>query len=471
MQKNHLSSTAAILFLLFPLVFACSKTAGNNDMPLDAELGLTFTTRSGGSDDLVIGQENEFTNLAVYVFNHQNGDLEFSELKTSFAPETSAPSYTRSVRVTADKKAVYTLANYANHHFSVAGQTTTLAATTPKSTLDALEISSTAFSADDLPMIGKKEVDMTGTSVTATLEMERLVGRVDLHIYKAAELTGDMVELVSVDFCNQVIRSNAQYQSPVMPLGAIRHMETYTPAAGKYLAVVPNDTDYAGLTPADAEKSFYSYQHISGEDDPEAALPDESSSPYFLLHVKINGAPVTYCGYLKNKAGLYDLERNRVYRVKAVIGEPNDMLFLRIDVLEWDTELSGITYEDPVFTFSAANTAAGQGQISQTDPALYDFEFTAPAGAVWTANLTNGLDFKLQSDGGYAWQGIARTTPYRIRIDPVKRFLASEHRTTQFSISIDGKKVRINPDHAGGSFSQGRKYPGTETDILIEQIQ
>ena len=75
MQKNHLSSTAAILFLLFPLVFACSKTAGNNDMPLDAELGLTFSTRSGGSDDLVIGQENEFTNLAVYVFNHQNGDV------------------------------------------------------------------------------------------------------------------------------------------------------------------------------------------------------------------------------------------------------------------------------------------------------------------------------------------------------------------------------------------------------------
>lgn len=469
MQKNHLFSTAAVLFLLFPLAFACSKTTGNNDAPPEAELGLTFSARNGG--DLVIDGEDKFADLAVYVFNRQNGDLEFSELKTDFSPETSAASYVRSVRVTADKKSVYTLANYTGHTFTVAGQTAVLTENTPKSVLDALEISSSAFSADNLPMVGKKEVDMTGTAVTATLEMERLVGRVDLHIYKAAGLAGDMVELVSVDFCNQVVRSNAQYQSQAMPTGAIRRTETYTPATGRYLAVVPDDTDYAALTPADAEKSFYSYQHISGEDDPGAALADESSSPHFLLHVKINGAPVTYCGYLKNAAGLYDLERNRVYRVKAVVGEPNDMLFLRIDVLDWDAELSGITYDDPAFVFSAANAAAGQGQVSQTVPALYDFAFTAPEGAVWTANLTNGLDFKLRSDGGYAWQGIARTTPYSIRIDPAKPFVANELRTTQFSISIDGKKARINPDHAGGSFSQGRKYPGTETDILIEQIQ
>lgn len=53
---------------------------------------------------------------------------------------------------------------------------------------------------------------MTGTAVNASIEMERLVGRLDLHVYKAAELTDDAVELVSIIFCNQVTKSNVQYQ-------------------------------------------------------------------------------------------------------------------------------------------------------------------------------------------------------------------------------------------------------------------
>lgn len=50
--------------------------------------------------------------------------------------------------------------------------------------------------------------------------------------------------------------------------------------------------------------------------------PDDSSTPYLLVNVKVNGAPVTYRGDLKNLAGLYDLERNKVYRIKTVVGEP-----------------------------------------------------------------------------------------------------------------------------------------------------
>ena len=166
--------------------------------------------------------EDRFTSLAVYIFNNDNDDLEFSELITDFTPESSASLYTKSVRVTQDKKAVYAIANYAGQSFTAAGQPVTITEQTPRSVLDALQVASATFAGNDIVMVGKKVMEMTGTAVNASIEMERLVGRLDLHVYKAAELTDDAVELVSIIFCNQVTKSNVQYQSNAMPAGDIR---------------------------------------------------------------------------------------------------------------------------------------------------------------------------------------------------------------------------------------------------------
>ncbi len=161
-------------------------------------------------------------------------------------------------------------------------------------------------------MIGKTATTMSGTAVNASVEMERLVGRVDMHVFQVGGIDGRPRGTDSIEFRNQVVRSNVQYQSKAMPGGDIRRTETYTPAAAGYLDVVPDDADYAALKPSDAEKSFYSYQNISGEEDPSGAAPDDASTPYLLVNVKVNGAPVTYRGDLKNIAGFYDLERNRI---------------------------------------------------------------------------------------------------------------------------------------------------------------
>ena len=469
MQKDKIFKTI-LLFCIPLLVLSCSKTAGDDSPGQDANLALALITRSGNGD-LAITGEDRFTSLAVYIFNNDNGDLEFSELITDFTPESSASLYTKSVRVTQDKKAVYAIANYAGQSFTAAGQPVTITEQTPRSVLDALQVASATFAGNDIVMVGKKVVEMTGTAVNASIEMERLVGRLDLHVYKAAELTDDAVELVSIIFCNQVTKSNVQYQSNAMPAGDIRQTETHTPSAATLLEVVPDNTDYASRTPSDAETSFYSYQNISGAIDPSGAAPDDSSTPYLLVNVKVNGAPVTYRGDLKNLAGLYDLERNKVYRIKTVVGEPQGILYLRIEVLKWDTELSEITYDDRAFTFSGTDNGANRGEVSTSDPATFSFNLTAPAGAVWAASLTNGLDFKLLSEGDYVSQGITRVTPFYIRIVPTKTFSAGADRQSRFYITVDGQKATINPNGAEGPFDDGRKYPGTETEILIKQIQ
>ena len=137
MQKDKIFKTI-LLFCIPLLVLSCSKTAGDDPPGQDANLALALITRNGNGD-LAITGEDRFTSLAVYIFNNDNDDLEFSELITDFTPESSASLYTKSVRVTQDKKAVYAIANYAGQSFTAAGQPVTITEQTPRSVLDALQ--------------------------------------------------------------------------------------------------------------------------------------------------------------------------------------------------------------------------------------------------------------------------------------------------------------------------------------------
>ena len=96
MQKDKIFKTI-LLFCIPLLVLSCSKTAGDDSPGQDANLALALITRSENGD-LAITGEDRFTSLAVYIFNNDNGDLEFSELITDFTPESSASLYTKSVR-------------------------------------------------------------------------------------------------------------------------------------------------------------------------------------------------------------------------------------------------------------------------------------------------------------------------------------------------------------------------------------
>lgn len=465
MQKFTIFGIGMLLALSLHLV-SCNK---NQTDPVtgEATLSLSMRTRSGG-DDLVLGGDGSFSSLAVFLFDNTTGELEYAELIDDFSPAGTATTYARTVHVTQNTKAVYVIANYVGQSFSAAGLPVTLSASTPKSTLDALEVTTTAFSGDNIVMIGKEIVTMSGTSVSSSIEMERLVGRADLYVFKSAELAGDVVELVSVELHNQVNQSNVQYQNPAMPVGSIRQTGSYTAPASTFLPVVPSLTEFGEYTPDDATTSFYSFQNRSGHTDPATAVPDDNTTPFVLVKVKINGDMTVYRGDLQNTAGLYDLERNKVYRIKAVIGMPTDRLFVSVQVLGWETVLSEITYGDPAFTLAAQNSGASTGEISKTNPATYSFTLTGPTGTVWTAGLSNGLDFAFSAGSGQVSQGIARNAPYSVTVTPRKNY-SGINRETKLWFVVEGAKAVINPAGAGGTFEDGRRYPGIDTEILIKQ--
>lgn len=65
------------------------------------------------------------------------------------------------------------------------------------------------------------------------------------------------------------------------------------------------------------------------------------------------------------------------------------------------------------------------------------FSLTAPAGAIWTATLTNGLDFTFGMNGGLnVSKGIARDEAYTIQVGATKRW-SGNPKSTYFYITAE----------------------------------
>lgn len=129
--------------------------------------------------------------------------------------------------------------------------------------------------------------------------------------------------------------------------------------------------------------------------------------------------------------------------------------------------------------------------------AAFYFKVESPEGLVWKAHLTNPTEFAFNYDKSIANKsncvstGIARTDPYQIKVEAVKKWTnnASWTELTDWAkkkgsdpvytdlyvtVSLDGiheYEVEINPDNAGGMYKNGRKFAGTKTRIRIFQLQ
>ena len=105
---------------------------------------------------------------------------------------------------------------------------------------------------------------------------------------------------------------------------------------------------------------------------------------------------------------------------------------------------------------------------NETSYANYSFSLTAPAGAIWTATLTNGLDFTFgMNDGLNVSKGIARDEAYTIQVGATKRW-SGNPKSTYFYITAGGVKLKINPKQSNGN----RQFTGeNDTDILIRQTE
>lgn len=181
---------------------------------------------------------------------------------------------------------------------------------------------------------------------------------------------------------------------------------------------------------------------------------------------------VGYTMPLLGNASNFNMVRNRHYIVEITIaarGEFEYTPFIEYEVAKWDKAAAdeGDVTIDDIYEISwdwAAGTnveGANTVGVGNNGYVRMDFTLAAPEMALWTAHLTNPLDFYIDEVSG-AGSGSARAgIPYSIVIRP--RAESSTALFTEFYITLDNGTREIEYD-----LIEGRSGPGNRW--IIRQI-
>lgn len=467
------------LFLLAFSLYSCSESEVPVSDTTDNQARLNFLIRTTPKEEkLTLGGDDSFSSLALYIFNKADQRCEYSELIPEFTPQR-LKELSRSVNVSPQTKIIYAIANY-NDPDKTFSTPVTSALTLEQ--LENLTVSGSVFSGNSILMVGKKEVPINSEYVVAEIPMQRLAARLDIYMFKNQELAQSTVTVTSVEFRNQVLTTYGNPDRVTMPADA--KMQNVTVPITENGTLQPMPSDLSEIIPANAKASFYTYRNMVPDGKPDA------NTPYIRITALFDGISYTYRGYLTDQGqttNKYSLLHNTVYRVMAMLDHPDNQLVIQTTPYPWSVVSSEIGHEVTegdyrLQPFNGNDTGATTGVVqfpyiwegearNETSYVDYSFSLTAPAGAVWTATLTNGLDFTFGTAGSVAGtpavsKGIARDAAYEIKIGAAKPWNGTAKRTL-FYITVDGVKLKINPLQNGT-----RPFPGdNDTDILISQTE
>lgn len=468
------------MFLLALLTYACSENEAPVSDTTNDQARLNFLVRTTQANDVLTkGNDGNFASLALYIFNKADKHREYSELIPEFTPER-LKELSRSVNVSPQTKMIYAIANY-NDPDKVFS--TPITAELSSDQLDNLTVSGNVFNESSILMVGKKEVPINSNYVVAEIPMERLAARLDIYMFKNQGLEQVNVTVTSIEFDNQVLNSYCNPENGAMLPSPELQKAVRTITENGTLQPMPSDL--SGVIPANAHASFYTYRNLVANGTPDA------NTPYLRITALFNGISYTYRGYITDQgqtANKYSLLHNTVYRVMAMLDHPDNQLIIQTTPYPWNVESSEIGQEVKeeyyqLLPYNGSDTGATTGIVqfpyiwqgearNETSFADYSFHLTAPAGAVWTATLTNGLDFAFSTKGSAdstpaVSKGIARSDAYEIKIGATKPWNGTV-KHTYFYITAEGVKLKINPVQSNGS----RLFPGdNDTDILISQTE
>lgn len=468
------------LFVMTFLLYSCSENETSLPDTGNDQARLSFLIKTTSANAALInGDEGSFSSLALYIFNKADERREYSELIPEFTPQ-KLQEFSRSTNVSPQTKVIYAIANYNDPDKTFSTPITT---ELTLQQIEGLTVSGTIFADNNLLMVGKKEIAINSEYVVAEVPMERLAARVDIYMFKNRELEKTDVAVTSIDFINQVLNTNCSLESTTTPTPANLRNSSQVFLGGTPLQLMPSDL--SGIVPANAHAAFYTYRNMV-----PGGIPD-ANTPYLRIKAIFDGTSYTYKGYLTDNGQTnhkYSLLHNTVYRVIAMLDHPDNQLIVKTTPYPWDITYSeigqAVTDDDyQLQPYNGNDTGATTGIVqfpyisngeahNETSYANYSFSLTAPAGAMWTATLSNGLDFTFNTNEAIngvqaVSQGISRSEAYTIKIGATKRW-AGNPKSTYFYITVGGVKLKINPKQSNGT----RQFPGdSDTDILISQTE
>lgn len=285
-------------------------------------LNLSIKTVSP-SKSLINEGVSSFSSLALFVFNKADGYCEYSELIPVFHQQY-VDEYSRYLKISSGTKLIYAIANYNDPYktFSIP--------ITPNLTIHQLEsitVENSRLLDTNVLMIGKKERNINNSYAVTEVLVEKLAARLDVHVFKSIDSESHVMNIKSIEFVNEVLNSNCQYQLPTMLSPTKKSNVILSISENTVLGLMPSDL--ISIIPQNAHASFYSYQNTAS-----IPSPNEEITSYLKVGVNIDGKDYTFKGYiLDNQTNKYNLIRNNIYRIFVVIHKLNKELEVNTSVI------------------------------------------------------------------------------------------------------------------------------------------
>lgn len=213
--------------------------------------------------------------------------------------------------------------------------------------------------------------------------------------------------------------------------------------------------------------------------------PSEAGAGKYILTAKWNGKEKTVPLKLNGaEEGISAISYGQQYNIHITLLA--NSLKVKLEVLPWSVDETEIDYSTEFTAWlrpqietdmklvdtddgqAVAVATAGDGKKRE---AVFSFKMTSPEGARWTAHLENTTDFELQGTSyGYGGKEAGETV---FSVVPLHEYNAQNPQTVQLYITVsssfgeaedEGVQI-INPLENGI-----RRFPGTETKIVIRQV-
>ncbi len=433
-------------------VFSCQKERGAGAVG-ERDLFVSLDTRA--ADENVAQNDNLFRSLVFYFFTDDGTNSK--AIFRSFQP--GRDTYEEVFRLPNEATRVVVIANYEDCDLE-----RTLSLTMNYDELTQLiATKSLDFQPDQLLMLGEAVVPQSGQM---NIQLVRMVARVDVHVFGTQELiTGRTVKVRSVSLAGQVLNTTMIPGDAGMPADLVTRNR------------LKDELDYTVVQrPAEVTSAvvpaarFYSFQYA-----PAAGAAE--SAPELTVVLDVDGLEMTRtCRIADASHPDGKLLRNTIYRVLAEVKSSG--ISVSVDVLDWETEDSDIEWGDiSTATFECGPMtppSAGDGELvvvydqipGEARMQSFEFNISAPVGALWNASLTNSTDFAFSSINGGVQNGVVITggQPAYIRVmatSPYRQITDADGMptdpSTQLVISLqkagssDFEALLINPDLLYGS--------------------
>lgn len=323
--------------------------------------------------------------------------------------------------------------------------------------------------------------DWQGATTQNTINLVRANAKVELNIFGEGKTDITKIEYVNAAQ-NYTFGQLPEASLPGQTVTTAALPFTYTPPTGTENLVtklyVPERlfgaTETKGWnTTTDNPQGNVNYIQITMSNGKTYKIPVISNGP-------LSSSADNYLTFARdNSKADYNIIRNNLYYYNINIPMDAKEIEVNAVVQPWTLVESQMSYQTPVHT-AAISFPNGGGEIKERQIAWLhqnnimkiSFKLMAPAGAIWSASITNGLDFEvypaLDAPGEKgAVMGI--TDPdvfYTMYVRPLKPYDGTP-RFTEFYFLVNGQEIQTLPVYIEG----GNAEVGPGKRGIIKQVE